>query len=261
MRGGPGMGGGPMGGGGTGSTDPEVNQFIDAGASKDKYDIVPVALSFYVEQAHIPDVLIAFENSPMAIQVVDVDWQRPDARVHKPVKGEDSQGLFDGYGGRLGGRGNAIMAWAAAAAAWVMANAQHDSANESGKGYGRRRLGPRPGYDGRHDGRSRGAPMGLRRGFQAGSARLEQSRPGKKFEKGVRDYAAMRPRRPKRRRRDKEKEKEKEQGRQRSSKEGRAHSRRDHRRPLLQHRRGSYLRPGAVLQATAGRTQAGALRG
>jgi hypothetical protein len=106
MRGMPGMGG--MGGAGGSATDPEVNQFIDAGASKDKYDIVPVALSFFIEQSHIPDVLIAFENSPMAIQVVDVDWQRPDARVRKPVKGE-TQGLFDSFGSGMGGRGNSLL--------------------------------------------------------------------------------------------------------------------------------------------------------
>jgi hypothetical protein len=68
--------------------DVDVNQFIDAGAAKDKFDIVPVAIEVLIDQDHIPDLLIAFENSPMAIQVVDVDWQRSLTRVTKPVMGE-----------------------------------------------------------------------------------------------------------------------------------------------------------------------------
>jgi hypothetical protein len=90
------------GSGGAGSTTaPETVEFIKSPAPQ--FDIVPVMLAVHIYQDHIPDLLIEFENSPMAIQVVDVDWQRPMTRVTKPVKGQ-TQDMFTDFG-QTGGRG------------------------------------------------------------------------------------------------------------------------------------------------------------
>ncbi len=45
-------------------------------------------MSVLIDQDHIQDLLVALENSPMAIQVIDFEMSKPSTRVVKPVKGE-----------------------------------------------------------------------------------------------------------------------------------------------------------------------------
>jgi hypothetical protein len=69
-------------------------------------------LSVLIDQDHIQDLLVELENSPMSIQVMDFELQRPSSRVVKPEKG--AMASFSGYGesmmgglmrGRMGGMG------------------------------------------------------------------------------------------------------------------------------------------------------------
>ena len=57
-------------------------------------------MSVLIDQDHIQDFLVELENSPMSIQVMDFELQRPRARVTKPEKGADAAT-------------SAAMAWAA----------------------------------------------------------------------------------------------------------------------------------------------------
>lgn len=54
----------------------------------DQVRIVPIYTSVYIDQAFIPDLLIECQNSPMSIQVLEFEMQRPVRRLTKPVKGE-----------------------------------------------------------------------------------------------------------------------------------------------------------------------------
>ena len=44
-------------------------------------------MSVLIDQDHIQDLLVEFENSPMSIQVMDFELQRPESRVTRPDKG------------------------------------------------------------------------------------------------------------------------------------------------------------------------------
>ncbi len=90
------------GGGAAASTGPEPVQFVVA--TSDQYYIVPVAMSVYIEQDRIPDLLVEFRNSPMSIRVLDFEMRRPKAPVKKPQKGEESA-AFSGQMGEGRGRG------------------------------------------------------------------------------------------------------------------------------------------------------------
>lgn len=79
------MGGGMMG------TGPKVNPeevYYLASPNPDQVQIVPIYTSIYIDQAFIPDLLIECQNSPMSIQVLEFEMQRPAQRLTKPVKGE-----------------------------------------------------------------------------------------------------------------------------------------------------------------------------
>ncbi len=58
-------------------------------AAKSQFKIMPVQMSVLIDQARIQDFLVALENSPMTIQVMDLDFGKPDARVVKPEKGQN----------------------------------------------------------------------------------------------------------------------------------------------------------------------------
>ena len=47
-------------------------------------------MTVLIDQDRIQDFLVELENSPMSIQVMDIDLHRPQARVTKPEKGEGS---------------------------------------------------------------------------------------------------------------------------------------------------------------------------
>jgi len=76
--------------------------------SKEQYKILPVLMSVLLDQDHVQDFLVELENSPMAIQVMDFELQRPTSRVTKPEKGTQTGfammgGGMGGYGGMMGG--------------------------------------------------------------------------------------------------------------------------------------------------------------
>ncbi|MDB5350851.1 MAG: hypothetical protein JWN86_2098 [Planctomycetota bacterium] len=93
--------GGAFGGGGGGgaSTTPEKIQFVKS-PNPDQYFIVPIALTVFIEQDRIPDLLVEFKNSPMTIRVFDVRWIKPSTPVKKPRKGQALPGAPGGMGGR-----------------------------------------------------------------------------------------------------------------------------------------------------------------
>src|SRR5271157_3121459 len=118
------MGRGGKGGAGAGAGATESIFFIKPANDKGQYKILPILLSVLVDQDHIQDLLVEMENSPMAIQVMDFELQRPTSRVVKPEKGTMANfptgygdammggmmrgqmrqmGLMSGYGGMMAG--------------------------------------------------------------------------------------------------------------------------------------------------------------
>jgi len=112
MRGAMGRGGmGGMGGGGALAGATENIYFVKPENDKGQYKILPIMMSVLIDQDHIQDLLVELENSPMSIQVMDFELQRPSSRVAKPEKG--AMANFAGYGesmmggmmrGAMGGR-------------------------------------------------------------------------------------------------------------------------------------------------------------
>ncbi|HWE37067.1 MAG TPA: hypothetical protein VG406_10910 [Isosphaeraceae bacterium] len=83
-----------------------------------QYRLYPVYLSVLMDQDHLQDLFTALQNSPMAIEIREVEFSRPDQRVKKPQKGESAGGAELGsYGGsgnvyrssRVGGSASAQM--------------------------------------------------------------------------------------------------------------------------------------------------------
>ena len=102
------MGGmmGGMGGmsGSSNTASDEVYVFKPAaGAGSAQFDIIPVHLDVMIDQGRIGDLIAAFQNSPMTIQVLDFEMERPAQRIKKPAKGENQPaGLYGGAGGMMG---------------------------------------------------------------------------------------------------------------------------------------------------------------
>ena len=106
-----GMGRG-MGGAGAVAGATETIFFVKPANDKGQFKILPIMLSVLIDQDHIQDLLVELENSPMSIQVMDFELQRPSSRVVKPEMG--AMASFSGYGesmmggmmrGRMGGMG------------------------------------------------------------------------------------------------------------------------------------------------------------
>ena len=70
--------------------------FVKPANDKGQYKILPIMISVLVDQDHIQDFLVELENSPMSIQVMDFELQRPASRVVKPEKG--TMASLSGYG-------------------------------------------------------------------------------------------------------------------------------------------------------------------
>jgi hypothetical protein len=62
-----------------------------------QYKILPFQISVLIEQNRIQDLLVALENSPMAVQVREFEMSKPSTRVVKPVKGQNMN--FNQYAG------------------------------------------------------------------------------------------------------------------------------------------------------------------
>src|SRR5262249_41102731 len=95
--------GGASSGGGMAMMGSSTGTVSYLSSSNNQYNVVPVSLAVLIDQNSINDLLIELANSPMAIQVIDYEHQRPSSKVVKPVKGESYDGTFGfpgaGYGG------------------------------------------------------------------------------------------------------------------------------------------------------------------
>ncbi|GIW87371.1 MAG: hypothetical protein KatS3mg108_1695 [Isosphaeraceae bacterium] len=78
--------------------------------NQEQLSIAPFALSVYVRQEDIPDLLVEFRNSPMDIQILEVSITKPTPfSVQKPRKGESFAGGMMGSGGLSGMMGSGGM--------------------------------------------------------------------------------------------------------------------------------------------------------
>ena len=93
----PGMMGSGMGGGMGFRGEAESVLFLKP-ENATQYKILPIMLTVLIDQDHIQNLLVELENSPMIIEVRDIEWLRPTERVVKPEKGAG----FTGYGGMMG---------------------------------------------------------------------------------------------------------------------------------------------------------------
>jgi hypothetical protein len=98
--------------GGAASGPTERMQFLRPDGV-DQYRIYPAMIRVLIDQNYLQDFLAEFENSPMTMQVKEVNWKRPSTRVTPPVKGEAQFANMGGYGGMgggsFGGRGMSEM--------------------------------------------------------------------------------------------------------------------------------------------------------
>jgi hypothetical protein len=103
------MMGGMMGGGaGPAAKADNSIYYITPADDKGQYKILPVMMTVLVEQDRVQDLLVEMENSPMSIQVKDLELERPSSQVKKPEKGDSNagMGMMMGMGmmrGRFGG--------------------------------------------------------------------------------------------------------------------------------------------------------------
>ena len=77
-----------------------------------QFKVMPVEMSVLIDQEHIQDFLIALENSPMSIQVMDFELSKPSTRVAKPEKNMSmnfGSGGASGMGGMMGMMGRGSM--------------------------------------------------------------------------------------------------------------------------------------------------------
>ena len=100
--GGPEQAGQTMGMGAAAKTD-EVFYLKTEGQ---QFKILPVKMNVLVDQARLQDFLVGLENSPMAIQVMEIELAKPITPVVKPTYGDRS--AFN-FGGMMGGEGYMMM--------------------------------------------------------------------------------------------------------------------------------------------------------
>jgi hypothetical protein len=95
--------GGMMGGGAGATQDPQTIYYVK-GENDQQFRKLPIMISVLIDQDRVQDFLVELENSPMSIQVMDFELQRPTARVTKPEKGATQfGGMMMGQMGMMGG--------------------------------------------------------------------------------------------------------------------------------------------------------------
>jgi hypothetical protein len=101
--GGPGAMGG-AGGSGAGAKYDDTIYYITPEKDKGQYKILPILISVLIDQDRVQDFLVELENSPMSIQVMEIELSRPQTRVVKPEKGTAPAGSMMGMmgGGMMG---------------------------------------------------------------------------------------------------------------------------------------------------------------
>jgi hypothetical protein len=98
----------PAIGRGAGPAQDEQSVYYVKSGNDQQYKVIPVQMTVLIDQDHVQDLLVELENSPMSIQVMDFELQRPSARVAKPEKGTMPMGGM-GMGGRMGDGGEMGM--------------------------------------------------------------------------------------------------------------------------------------------------------
>ncbi|MHC5542486.1 hypothetical protein ACYOEI_30040, partial [Singulisphaera rosea] len=95
-----------MMGGGIGQNAEQV-YYLKPKSETSQFKILPFQLSVLIDQDHIQDLFVAFENSPMGIQAAEMELSKPLTRVIKPEKGltQEFMGGMMGMGGGMGMNG------------------------------------------------------------------------------------------------------------------------------------------------------------
>lgn len=91
---------GMMGRGGPGSNSGEVFYLKPEGGGP--YKILPVEITVMIDQNRLAEFMVALENSPMAIQVMEPEISKPSAPIVKPVYGESNFAMGGMMGGMMG---------------------------------------------------------------------------------------------------------------------------------------------------------------
>jgi hypothetical protein len=98
------QGGIPAGGGPPGGSSSSRDVLFLKKPEATAYQILPIRMTVLIDQNRIPDLLVALENSPMAITVMEVEMAKPGSPVTKPVYGDRMRGS-GGMGYGMGGQG------------------------------------------------------------------------------------------------------------------------------------------------------------
>jgi len=133
-----GMGGGP-------ATKAESVYYIHTDSTQ--FKVLPVQMSVLIEQNRIQDLLVALENSPMTVQVMDFEMAKPGAHVVKPVVGQSMSFMggmggvgYGGSGGMMGagygGAGPMMGGYGGAASRMAMNSAGYGGAGQMMAGMG-----------------------------------------------------------------------------------------------------------------------------
>jgi hypothetical protein len=87
----------------SGSQYDETIYSIPPPNDKGQYRILPIFMSVLIDQDRVQDFLVALENSPMSIQVMEIGLARPQSRVVKPEKGNApaSASMMGGMGSMM----------------------------------------------------------------------------------------------------------------------------------------------------------------
>jgi hypothetical protein len=100
-----GQAGSMMGSGGMMGTQASAKvEYIDKPGIT-QYRVYPILIKVLIDQNRLQDLLVEFQNSPMSMQVMEVNIRRPAQRVKPPVKGMQLAGMMGsmGSGGMMGG--------------------------------------------------------------------------------------------------------------------------------------------------------------
>jgi hypothetical protein len=98
-----------FGGGGSSKDEADAVMVLETKTPATQFDIIPVHLAVLIDQSRIPDLIVGFENSPMAIQILDFEMNVPATPVKKPLKGEQRPMGMGNMMGMMGGPSMSMM--------------------------------------------------------------------------------------------------------------------------------------------------------
>jgi hypothetical protein len=98
-----------MFGGSSSKDEADAVMVLETKTPATQFDIIPVHLAVLIDQSRIPDLIVGFQNSPMAIQVLDFEMNVPANPVKKPLKGEQRPMGMGNMLGMMGGPSMSMM--------------------------------------------------------------------------------------------------------------------------------------------------------